>query len=91
MKFEDQTFKKTDVTLDYNEFVNCKFVACTIHFAGGQYKIDGCDMDNCKFSFHDAALRTLAYVKMIWSMSGGPEVVRGLLESTPKPPPMKLN
>jgi hypothetical protein len=38
MKFIGQVFT-SDVTLDYNEFVDCEFRGCTVLFHGGEFSL----------------------------------------------------
>ena len=91
MRFENQTFEG-DVTLDYNEFINCTFTpACLIHFGGGMYSFTNCKIAFRGISWHDNADRTLHFMRFLYAMPIGPEVVRQLLETGPTNPAPKMN
>jgi hypothetical protein len=94
MKFVDQVFTNTDVTLDYNEFINCTFGnRSRIHFCGGQYQLTDCKIDGeIGFALHDSAHRTLVWLKFIRSLPNGLQILEDLLRAVPSGlPPMTLN
>jgi hypothetical protein len=93
MRFVNQSFVDADITLDYNEFVDCTFSKCRIHYAGGQFSLVNAQMvgDNT-FAFHEAANRTLTWLKLIGSNpTSGEQVIRQLIQSAPTASAMKLN
>ena len=49
-ELKKKSLTKEDVILDNMEFIDCKFVNCQILYAGGPYKIEGCEFEN-KYSF----------------------------------------
>jgi hypothetical protein len=82
MKFEGQTFT-TDVTLDYNEFIDCEFRDCAILFAGGQFSLVRARFHNVRFGFADAANRTVEFIRLIRATSDGEQIISELLGSAP--------
>ena len=85
MRFEQTTFT-SDVTLDYNEFVDCTFRDCGILFYGGRFSLIRATFQNVRFGFGDAANNTLAFMRLIRSTTNGDELLRDLLAAGPAPP-----
>jgi hypothetical protein len=88
MKFENQTFTDTVVTLDYNEFLNCTFTRCRIVFHGGGFAIAAPKLNASQFVLADSASNTLALLKMLNDID--PQMTRSLIDSAGKataPPP----
>lgn len=76
MKFEKQTFT-TDVTLDFNEFVDCVFTGCTVYFHGNPYLLIRTDMEGISLKFAGAAAETLSTLKALRQRS--PQLVEDLI------------
>jgi hypothetical protein len=57
------------VVLDGQEFADCEFRECRMVYAGGEVpSFANCRFDACEWKFDDAAGRTLAYLKVVWSL-----------------------
>lgn len=78
MKFENQTFKDTIVTLDYNEFVGCTFERCRILFHGGGFAISKPKMIDTQFVFREAAQHTLVLLNLLDKMDAS--LTRSLID-----------
>ena len=78
MKFENQTFKDTLVTLDYNEFIGCTFERCQLLFHGGGFSISKPTMIDAQFVFQDAAKHTLVLLNLLNRMDTN--LTRALIE-----------
>jgi len=83
MKFENQTFKDMDVTLDYNEFVSCTFERCRILFHGGGFAISKPKMIDTQFVFREAAQHTLVLLNLLNKMDAG--LTRSLIDQASSP------
>ena len=46
MKFEGQVFEGGDVTLDYNEFIDCVMRDCTLLYHGGEFSLIRTRLEN---------------------------------------------
>ena len=70
MDFTDHTFRNTTVDLDENKFFNCKFYNCTLAYSGGQPPdlIGNEFHGHNKWSFTDAAGRTLQFMILLYSV-----------------------
>lgn len=93
VRFENQTFTG-DITLDYNDFINCTFGdGSVIHYGGGQYSLQSPTFaGGIRFTFHDNAHRTLIWLKFLSSMPNGRQLIDSILESIPtSPPQMSMN
>lgn len=84
MRFEKQVFT-TDVTLDYNEFVDCEIKDCVVHFHGGEFKLERTKLTNVKYRLAGAANATLQFLKLV--RASGPDLVDGLLNQGDQPKP----
>lgn len=81
MKFENQSFSKLDIHMDFNEFVNCRFNDCTLVYHGyGLIGMSGCSFSNVHWSFADAAANTISFMTGLYSGAG--EGGRNLIEQT---------
>lgn len=71
MRFENQTFVEQKIQLDWNEFVNCKFIRCNVVYAGaGSTHLAGTEIEECFLHFSDAADRTIKFLKQNY-LTGG--------------------
>ena len=50
-KFQDCGFTNTTVVLDGNEYYGCKFKNSRIVITRGNFTLDHCSFDSCKFEF----------------------------------------
>lgn len=63
------TFSHETVVLDGQEFSDCEFRDCRLVYAGGQVPtFANCAFHACEWKFDEAAGRTLAYLKLVWSV-----------------------
>jgi hypothetical protein len=80
MRFINQTFTNTSVTLDDGEFHNCNFTECTLHYGGAPLEWEDCAIENVRFVFHGAAQRTLGLLQFIYQATpNGRVIVEDLL------------
>ena len=86
MKFEHQIFT-SDVTLDYNEFVDCEIKDCVVYYYGGSFSLIRTTLTNVRFGLGGAANETLQFLKLV--RANGPELLEGLLNSGPQPEKVK--
>jgi hypothetical protein len=82
MKFEGKTFTK-DVTLDYNEFIDCEIKECVIWFYGGKFSLLRTKLTNVRFAVGAAAQDTLQFLKMV--RATGPNLLEELLNFGDQP------
>jgi len=68
------------VALDGETFSDCEFRACRMVYAGGQVPVfEACRFEDCEWKFEEAAGRTLAHLKLIWSV-GAKAPVQGFIK-----------
>jgi hypothetical protein len=73
-------FNHETVPLDGEDFSDCEFRACRLVYTGGQPPVfDACRFEDCEWKFEDGAARTLAYLKLIWSV-GAKAPVQGMIK-----------
>jgi hypothetical protein len=84
MKFVKQIFT-TDVTLDYNEFIECEIRDCAVLFHGGEFSLVGTKLTNVRFGLGGAANNTLSFMKLIRATD--PRLLEELLKQAPVPAP----
>lgn len=82
MRFVKQTFTE-DVTLDYNEFVDCEIRNCTLLYHGGEFSLVRTKLTNVRFGLRGAANSTLAFLRLVRSASPGG--IEELLNQGPQP------
>jgi hypothetical protein len=81
MKFKDRTFRKEDVHMDFNQFLNCTFIDCNLIYHGyGPIGMEGCSFKNVRWSFSDAAANTVAFMAALYAGAG--EGGRQLIDKT---------
>ena len=62
-----ETFSHETVVLDGQEFSDCEFRDCRLVYSGGEVpNFADCRFHACEWKFEDAAVRTLAYLKVMW-------------------------
>ena len=84
MKFKNQTFTD-DVTLDYNEFIDCEIKDCVVFYYGGKYSLVRTRFTNTRFGLSGPANDTLAFPNLV--RANGPQLLEELLNQDPQPPP----
>ncbi len=82
-EIKGKTFSKEDVHLDFNGFIDCKFVECNIIYHGfGPSGLEGCSFEKVRWNFSDAAAKTLNFMSGLYA--GGGEGGKKLIEDTIK-------
>ncbi len=84
MKFENQTFTD-NVTLDYNEFIDCEIKDCVVFYYGGKFSLVRTRFTNTRFGLGGPANDTLAFLKLV--RANGPQLLEELLNQGPQPTP----
>ena len=84
MKFENQTFTE-DVTLDFNEFIDCEIKDCTVYYHGGKFTLIRTKLTNIRFALADQANDTLSFLRLV--RANGPHLLDQLLDQGPQPKP----
>jgi hypothetical protein len=68
------------VLLDGEDFSDCEFRDSRLVYAGGEPPaFKGCSFVGCDWKYDDAAARTLAHLKLVWSV-GGKQSVQALIK-----------
>jgi hypothetical protein len=81
--FYDKNLNGITEVIDGHNYERCTFVGCNLVYRGGPIpKFSGCSLDHCKWTFEDAAQRTIALLKGINSGMGAGG--RQLIEETIK-------
>jgi hypothetical protein len=90
MTTKGQFYKETTEVLDGRTYENCEFTNCNLVYRGGTLPIlNACKFDDCRFTFEDAADRTLNCMKMFYNClpGGGKQLVEtffnGVRQSVP--------
>ncbi len=73
-------FNHETVVLDDEIFEDCEFRACRLVYSGGAPPtFANCRFDACEWRFDDAAMRTLAHMKVVWG-AGGKVPIQALIK-----------
>ena len=65
MRFENQTFDHSEVTLDDNEFVDCTIVNCTLIFHGGALSVTRTRVTGAVYVLVDSAVHTTRFLALL--------------------------
>ncbi len=84
MKFENQTFTG-DITLDYNEFIDCEIKDCNVLYHGGKFSLVRTKLNNVRFGLSGPANDTLIFLRLV--RANGPHLLDELLDQGPQPKP----
>lgn len=84
MKFKNQTFTD-DVTLDYNEFIDCEIKNCVVYYHGGKYSLVRTKLNNVRFGLSGSANDTLSFLRLI--KAANPKAFDSLFEQGDQPAP----
>jgi hypothetical protein len=84
MKFVNQAFTG-EVTLDYNEFVDCEFRDCVLLFHGGDFSLVRARFVNVRFGLAGPANNTLNFLRLV--RANGAHLVNELLDQGQQPTP----
>jgi hypothetical protein len=85
MRFVKQVFTGGQVTLDYNEFVDCEMRDCLLIYHGGEFSLVRTKLVNVRFGLAGAANNTLGFLKLV--RANGQELLDSLLDQGPQPEP----
>jgi len=68
-------FNHETVPLDGESFSECEFRACRLVYGGGEPpSFADCKFDDCEWRLEDAAVRTLAHLKVMWNAGAKAQV-----------------
>jgi hypothetical protein len=84
MRFVKQVFT-TDVTLDYNEFIDCEFRDCVVLFHGGEFSLVRTTFTNVRYGLAGAANNTLSFLRLV--RANAPQLINQLLDAGVTPTP----
>ena len=84
MRFVKQSFTD-DVTLDYNEFIDCEISNCLVLFHGGDFTLLRTTLTNVRFGLGGPANNTLNFLRLV--RAANPRLLDELLNATPGPVP----
>ena len=64
---ENRVFEEDQaVTVDDTHFINCRFMKCTLHYAGGEWNMTGCHVAaGIQIEFSGCAMRTAVLMDFI--------------------------
>ena len=82
MRFVKQTFT-SDVTLDYNEFVDCEISNCLVLFHGGDFTLLRTTLTNVRFGLGGPANNTLNFLRLVRAANA--RLLDELLNAAPAP------
>lgn len=82
MRFIKQTLTD-DVTLDYNEFVDCEIRNCLVLYHGGDFTLLRTTLTNVRFGLGGPANNTLNFLRLVRAAS--PRLLDELLNAAPGP------
>ena len=80
MKFTAETFQNRDVTLDFNQFFNCKFDNCNIIYNGNSFTAVGCDFYEVRITLIGNAKNVLKFMSAFYKM-GAKESIEKTFEN----------
>jgi hypothetical protein len=83
-----QDFKDSTEEIDGNVYDQCKFNNCKLIYRGGVIPTFArCHLDHCQWIWDDAALRTIGFLRGIYSGMGsnGRQIVEGILSEIRTP------
>jgi hypothetical protein len=74
------TYSHETVLMEAETFSNCEFRDCRLVYTGGEPAIlNNCKFVDCEWKLDDAAARTLAHLKLMWS-AGAKGPVQALIK-----------
>jgi len=85
MKFVGQVFNGGEVTLDYNEFVDCEMQGCVLLYHGGDFSLVRTRLVGVQFGLAGPANNTLSFLRLV--RANGQGLLDGLLDTGPQPVP----
>lgn len=71
MRFTSIKHDKKNVTVDFNEYIECEFKDCEIIYGGGGVPVfENCSFNNCRFSLIQRAANTVDYFSLLYQKLG---------------------
>lgn len=64
-RFQSSKFTKTTEVIDGNEYIDCAFKNCHIILSRGNFRLDRCTFDSCRFEFAGEAQNIRSVVMML--------------------------
>lgn len=75
-----EIYNHETVAMDGESFSGCEFRDCRLVYAGGEPPVFvDCSFVGCDWKYDASAARTLAYLKVVWSV-GGKAPVQALIK-----------
>ena len=67
MKYTSIKHDGKNVTVDFNEYIDCEFNDCEIVYKGGKLPVfENCRFSNCQFSLIEKADNTIGYLSFLY-------------------------
>ena len=88
--FLGKDFRNTTENIDGNTYTQCTFDGCRLVYRGGEIPIfAGCKLERCVWVWDDAALRTIGFLRGIYSGMGmgGKQVIEEIVKEIRTPFP----
>ena len=68
----DQTIERQTVVIDDTEYRACKFVRCTLNYAGGGFRLIDCAAEDCFCEFFGPAAKTILFLQEVGLLAKDP-------------------
>jgi hypothetical protein len=81
----DTTFHDTTILVDGHQYIDCRFINCTINFGGtlGGLVFENCYFEECIWGLVGVARETLEYLALLYSgLGSGSDKLRDVVEDT---------
>jgi hypothetical protein len=79
---EKAEYEDKIVRLDHGTFHRCRFVRCTLVYAGlGSYSLEDCQLVDCRWSFEGPAANLLQLFRTLYASEGGRQIVESVFEN----------
>jgi len=88
MKHKDAKYTECDITLDGNEFENCRFINCKLRYSGRPVTFSAnCVLDKPQFMLSGPALRTMQLLGVLYQASppAVEKILGGIRKMGPSP------
>lgn len=91
LRVEGKNFNKLNISVDYKNFVKCKFTDCVLVYHGSEaVNIQNCTFNNVKWSFAGYAANTIEFMRAMYkdTGTGGHFAIEEVFESIKKNKPL---